>query len=80
MEIGAVDEAHFIRLEEARIRRSYVFNRMVDRGIFIECVNGKFYIDNEAAERFKVMRRKRVVIALVVILVLMAVYFLLGGR
>jgi hypothetical protein len=79
-ELGAVDEAHSIELEEAGIRRSYVFSRMVDRGVFIKCWNGKFYIDNDAAERFKGMRRKRAVVALIVMLVLFAAYYLLGGR
>jgi hypothetical protein len=79
-ELGAVDEVHSIRLEEVRIRRSYVFNRMVDRGVFIECGYGKFYIDNDAAARFKEMRRNRAMVSLVVIFVLLAVYFLFGGR
>jgi hypothetical protein len=45
-EVGAVDPEHAIFIDAFNIRRSYVFERMVSRGVFLECEPGKFYIDN----------------------------------
>lgn len=78
--LGAVDPENSISIEEHGIRRSYIFRRMVDRGIFIECEKGWFYIDNQAAERFRVHRRFMAMAALAVMLVVLAIYFLAGGR
>ena len=79
-EAGAIDPDHAIFIDRFGIRRSYVFNRMVLRGVFIECGPGKFYMDNYAVPVFKKQRRSRALIALVLVLMAAAVYYLLGGR
>jgi hypothetical protein len=72
-ENGAIDSEHAILIDQFGIRRSFVFNRMVLRGVFIECEPGKFYIDNSIVPSFKVQRRNRALITLVVILAIIAV-------
>lgn len=79
-ELGAIDEDHSIDLNEVGIRKNYVFIRMCDRGVFVPCNNGRYYINNQAAILFKENRRKRALTALVIVLIIFAVYFMLGGR
>lgn len=78
-EIGAIDAEHAILLNEFGIRRSYVFDRMVLRGVFIECDPGKFYINNDVVPVFREKRRIRAFIALIVVLLMVVLYQLLKG-
>lgn len=78
-EIGATVPEHAIFIEDFNIRRSYVFERMVSRGVFVECEPGKFFIDNEMVPTFIRSRKNRVFIAMVAVLAVMAVYYLLMG-
>jgi hypothetical protein len=78
--IGAINEEHSIKLDEIGIRKSYLFNRMIYRGIFIECENGKFYIDNESALRFKTNMRIKGLAALIIALVLASIIILLESN
>lgn len=75
--LGATSAEKAISLEEANIRRSYIFNRMVGRGIFIPCGNGKFYIDNQVVEALTNLRRK-VAFAAILLLLAMLLYFSKG--
>jgi hypothetical protein len=76
--LGAIDEEHSITLDEIGIRRNYLFNRMTQRGIFIRCENGKFYIDNEETLRFKKKIRKRGLVGLIIILIFAMVCYFAG--
>lgn len=76
--LGATEPQHAISLEEAGIRRSFLFDRMCDRGVFVQCNNGKFYINNRAAADFKEMRRGRAFAVLLCLLAVIAVMFVLG--
>lgn len=78
-EVGATDPEHAIFVREFNIRRSYVFDRMVSRGVFVECEPGKFFIDNVMVPAFIQKRRNRALIALAVVLLIMALYYLLTG-
>ncbi len=78
--LGAIDREHAISLEEAGIRGSFLFERMCARGIFLKSSEGRYFIDNQAAVLFKENRRKRAYTFLVILLVILAVYILLGGR
>lgn len=73
---GAVDAEHAIYINKYGIRRSYVFDRMVLRGVFVECEPGKFYIDNDTVPDFIKQRRSRVIIMLSLVLALIIVYYL----
>jgi hypothetical protein len=75
-EIGAKDAEHAIFIERFGIRRSYVFNRMVLRGVFIESEPDKFYIDNDTVPVFIEQRRRRAFIALGVVLLIGVCFYL----
>lgn len=78
-EVGAVDPEHAVFIFEFNIRRSYVFNRMVSRGVFVESEPGKFFIDNGMVPVFIRKRRSRALITLAVVLLIMALYYLVTG-
>ena len=77
---GAVDAEHAIGVEEIGYRRNFIFNRMVSRGIFVECTSGRFYIDNEAAARFRAQRREKERIILGALVVFFVIYYLTRRR
>lgn len=72
-EKGTIDSEHAILIDQFGIRRSFVFNKMVWRGVFIEYEPGKFYIDNSIVPIFKVQRRNMALITLIIILAIIAV-------
>jgi len=74
-EAGAVDAEHAIFIDRFGIKRSFIFNRMAARGIFIKCEPEKFYIDNNAVPVFKEQRRSRALIALVFVLIIAALLY-----
>ncbi len=77
---GATDYRSAKTLEELGIRPTGIFNRMVDRGVFVNAGRDAFYIDQDAASEFVSTRRKRALWALVLaVLVLLALFFLRGG-
>ncbi|WP_234117924.1 hypothetical protein [Clostridium hydrogenum] len=75
-DLGAIDAEHAISMNNRGIMGHHVFDRMVNRGVFIECERGKFYMDVNAAIRFRELRHKRAIIAAVVGL---AIIFVMVG-
>lgn len=71
---GAIDSEHAVSIDQIRIKRTYIFSKMVQRGVFKECVNGRFYIDNQEGINYKARRRK---IVLFLTLVLLFIFILL---
>jgi hypothetical protein len=63
-EHGAVDAGHAVAISEIGVRNSYIFRRMVGRGVFINCGDGRYYIDNNVVPLFKSNRRRRALIGL----------------
>ena len=55
---GATDPFHAYRPEDLGIRRSWLFNRMVDGGVFIPVADGRCFLDEEGTRRY--YRRLRV--------------------
>jgi hypothetical protein len=55
----ATDPKSARTLADIDCRNSWIFRRMVARGVFIETDEGRFYMDEDAASRF-VKRRWRV--------------------
>lgn len=56
-EAGAVDAEHAISINKYAIRRNFIFERMISRGVFIECEPGIFYIDNTAVPMFEPVKK-----------------------
>ena len=76
---GATDYRTAKTLEELGIRPTGIFNRMVDRGVFVNAGRDAFYIDQDAAAEFVSARRKRALLALVLALLAFLILFLLRG-
>jgi hypothetical protein len=78
---GAIDEEHSVLPEEIGVRKRPVFRLMAARGIFIECAPGRYYIDNQASERFKAQRHRRSLLILaaaaIIFLLYIIIYYLL---
>ena len=72
---GAVDAAHAIRPESIGVRMNYIFYRLSNRGIFVPCGDGTYYLDVKAAAYFREARRKRAIVVLVIILILIFFYY-----
>lgn len=75
---GAFDAEHSIYMTNSGIMWHHVFDRMVNRGVFIECERGKFYMDVNAAVRFREQRRKRAVATLIVALAVVFIFKVFG--
>ena len=56
----ATDPKAATTLADIGCRNSWIFRRMVARGVFVETMDGSYYMDDEAARRF-VKRRWRVI-------------------
>lgn len=77
-DLGAIDAEHAISMNNRGIMGHHVFDRMVSRGVFIECERRKFYMDVNAAIRFRELRRKRAIIGLIVCLVIIFIMVKFG--
>ncbi|GAG20028.1 unnamed protein product [marine sediment metagenome] len=60
-------------LADIGCRNSWVFRRMVARGVFIETMDGRFYMDEEAARQFVKLRWRTMIVFLAVVIVLFAI-------
>lgn len=47
--VGAVDREHAISLEEYKIKRDSIFEKMLFIRLFEECENGRFYLNTDIA-------------------------------
>ena len=64
----ATDPKAATTLADIGCRNSWIFRRMVARGVFIETTDGRYYMDKEAARRF-VKRRWRVIFIFLAIVI-----------
>jgi len=63
---GATNSTSARTLEETGCRHSFVFDRLVNRGVFIEVSSGRYYIDIERARAFRSRRRIVALVAVVI--------------
>jgi hypothetical protein len=71
---GATDPEHAVTPEALGERRSWIFNQMLEHGVFLPALNGRFYMDDRAATEFLRQCRIR---ALVITGILLLVFLLL---
>ena len=57
-------------------RNSWVFRRMVARGVFIEISDGRFYMDEDTARLFVKRRWQRMLIFLATVILLFVVWLI----
>ncbi|HOW24179.1 MAG TPA: hypothetical protein PK711_00795 [Bacteroidales bacterium] len=67
---GATDEAHACTPEELGLRDSLIFKRMIVRGIFIQCPDGRYYLNVPLASVYQSGRQYFLRIFLLVLLIL----------
>jgi hypothetical protein len=77
---GAVDPDRARTLDELGVRETRIFRRMADRGVFVAAGNGAFYMDRDAAAEFVTRRRKRALFMLILVLLALLALFFLNGR
>ncbi len=63
-------------LTEIGCRNSWVFRRMVARGVFIETSDGRFYMDEDTARWFVKRRWQRMFIFLATVILLFVVWLI----
>lgn len=56
---GALDAGHAVQLESLGTHRSWIFDRMARRGVFVQTHDGRYYMDEQAADAFRQIRRNR---------------------
>lgn len=72
---GAISEENAISLEQVGIKKDSIFDRMVDRGIFIQCQSGKYYMDDERVSYLMGQRQKRIIATLVIFAIIIILYY-----
>ncbi len=70
-------------LTDVGCRNTWVFRRMVARGVFVEINDGRYYMDENAAQMFVTMRRRRMRMFFAVVIVMcmawLALCWMLGA-
>jgi hypothetical protein len=61
-ESGAMDPTQAVTLESLEVRRSWIFNQMVNAGVFLPTSDGRYFMDEQAAVEFLYRKRMRVLI------------------
>lgn len=78
----ATDPKSAVTLAELGCRNSWIFRRMVARGVFVETGDSRFYMDEKAAQSFVKMRWRRMLtflaVAVVICLIWLVFCWLLG--
>ncbi len=74
---GATNPATAKVPEDIGCRRSWVFRRMVSRGVFAPVGDGRFFLDVEAADEFRRRRRRTALIFIGVVLLLLFFFWLI---
>ncbi len=61
-EAGATDPPSAVPLESLGVRRSWIFNQMVDAGVFLPTSDGRYYLNEGAGVEFLHRQRMRMLI------------------
>lgn len=65
-----------IPFAEVGMRRSWIFNQMVDRGVFVPVSGDRFYLNEQAAQAFLDAQRRRARTIAAILLVLFLVFLI----
>jgi hypothetical protein len=75
---GSTDAKQAKPLSELGIRRSGIFRRMANRGVFVETGEDVYYMDPEAADEFVAVRRRRILITIGLVVLVGFILYLAG--
>jgi hypothetical protein len=76
-EAGATTPEKARRPEDLGLRESWIFLRLVNAGVLVECGEGRYRIDPEAVRIFVARRRRRAIVLLAVAGALLAAWLLI---
>ena len=76
-DLGAVSPETAVPLEQLRYGQSWIFRRLMARGVIVETKAG-YYLDEAAAERFIANRWARMLIITAVLLVIALLVFVIA--
>jgi hypothetical protein len=74
----ALDSPSARLLAEVGCRDSWVFRRMVAKGVFVEAAEGRYYLDERGAQRFVRTRRRAMIMFLVAVALLFGLWWILA--
>lgn len=72
----ALDPDSAQRPEDIGVRNSWVFRKMVERGVFVEGADGLFHIDDQKAAEFVRQRQLRILTFSAIVLVIFIIVML----
>ena len=76
-EQGATSPDRAIPFDAVAMRRSWIFDRMVSRGVFVGLDHDRFYMNREAARAFLAAQRRRVLTVAGILLVVSVIVVIL---
>ena len=79
-EQGATSPDQAIPFATIGMRRSWVFDQMVHRGVFVSVGSDSYYVNEPAAQAFLAAQRQRALVIGGVLLLLFLVYLLMSIR
>jgi hypothetical protein len=71
---GATDSIDAVRPEDLGLPRSWLFERMIDRGVFIPVGDGRCFVGLDAARSYRGALRLRVVIFTLIAVVMFILF------
>lgn len=64
----ALDAKHARTLADLGCKDSRMFQRLVDKGVFVACDGGRYYLDEAGCTAFRAARFRRVILAILSVL------------
>ena len=77
-EAGATDPDHPVAFESLGERHSWIFDQMVDAGVFILTSDGRYFMDEQAAAEFRHRKRMQALIGCGILFLLFLVLWVCG--
>lgn len=75
---GAFTEKTARNHEELGVRKSFLFNRLVNQGVLVEVSQKRYFLHREKLATYIANRRKRVIIALLFIIAILVIASLIS--
>ena len=79
-EQGATSPDQAIPFADVGMRRSWIFDQMVSRGVFVSVGNERYYMNEQAAEEFLDAQRRRALVITAIMLVVFVIVILTSVR
>jgi hypothetical protein len=77
---GATSPARAIPLADLEMRRSWVFDQMVSRGVFIAAGNDTYWMNEQVADAFLEAQRRRALVVGAILLVAFLIFIVVSTR